>query len=55
MTELLVAIAAFLLAHVVPPAPPVRARLIGWLGQRVYLGAYSLLSVALIAWIVAAA
>jgi uncharacterized membrane protein len=55
MTELLVAIAAFLLAHVVPPAPPVRARLIGWLGRRVYLGAYSLMSVALIAWIVAAA
>jgi uncharacterized membrane protein len=55
MTELLAAIAVFLLAHVVPPAPPVRARLIGWLGRRAYLAAYSLLSVVLIAWIVTAA
>jgi len=55
MTELLAAIAAFVLAHVVPPAPPVRARLIGWLGRQVYLAAYSLLSLALIGWIFAAA
>lgn len=55
MAEFLAAIALFLVAHVVPPAPPVRTRLISWLGRRTYLAAYSLLSLALIAWVIAAA
>ena len=55
MTEFLAAIAAFLVAHVVPPAPPVRSRLIAWLGQRTYLASYSLVSLALIVWIILAA
>ena len=55
MAEFLAAIALFLLAHVVPPAPPVRTRLIAWFGRRLYLVAYSLLSLALTAWIVVAA
>ncbi len=55
MTEFLAAIALFLLAHVVPPAPPVRARLVATLGRRAYLALYSLLSLALIAWVVRAA
>lgn len=55
MTEFFVAIGAFLLAHTIPPAPPVRARLVRWLGLRVYLACYALVSTALLAWIVVAA
>lgn len=55
MAEFLAAIAVFLIAHVVPPAPPVRTRLIAWFGRGLYLVAYSLLSLALIVWIVIAA
>lgn len=55
MAEFLLAIALFLVAHVIPPAPPVRSRLVAWLGRRVYIACYSLVSIALIVWIVAAA
>ena len=55
MTEFLVAIAVFVVAHVVPPAAPVRMRLIAWFGRRVYLVGYSLVSLALIVWIIRAA
>ncbi|WP_180899621.1 NnrU family protein [Martelella soudanensis] len=55
MTNFLLAILAFLLAHVVPPAPPVRVRLIALLGRRVYLTAYSAVSTLLLVWIVVAA
>jgi uncharacterized membrane protein len=54
MAEFLAAVVLFLIAHAVPPAPPVRTRLIAWFGRRLYLIAYSLLSVALIGWIIAA-
>ncbi|MEJ8570380.1 NnrU family protein [Microbaculum marinum] len=52
MAQLLLAILLFLTAHVVPPAPPVRRRLIALLGRRGYLLAYSVLSLALLVWIV---
>lgn len=55
MTEFLIAIALFVVAHVVPPLPAVRARLIARIGRRAYLLAYSLVSIALIVWIIAAA
>lgn len=55
MTEFLIAIAVFVVAHVVPPAPPVRQRLIALFGRRAYMAGYSLLSLGLIAWIIAAA
>ena len=55
MTNFLLAILAFLLAHVVPPAPPVRARLIALFGRRVYLTLYSLVSTLLLVWIIVAA
>ncbi|WP_180902361.1 NnrU family protein [Martelella soudanensis] len=55
MTNFLLAISAFLLAHVVPPAPPVRARLIALLGRRVYLTLYSFLSTLLLVWVIVAA
>lgn len=55
MTEFLISLAVFLLAHVVPPAPPVRNRLIGWMGRRAYLIAYSILSTVLLGWVILAA
>ncbi|PRX10038.1 UNVERIFIED_ORG: putative membrane protein [Martelella mediterranea] len=55
MLNFLLAIFAFLLAHVIPPAPPVRARLIALLGRRVYLTLYSFLSTLLLVWIIVAA
>lgn len=55
MTHFLIAILAFLLAHVIPPAPPVRTRLIALLGRGVYLTLYSFISILLLVWIVVAA
>ena len=55
MTEFLLALSLFVLAHVVPPAPPVRRRLVSLLGWRPYLTAYSLVSLALLAWVISAA
>jgi len=55
MTNFLLAIFVFLLAHVVPPAPPVRSRLIALFGRRTYLFAYSFLSTVLLGWIIVAA
>jgi uncharacterized membrane protein len=55
MAEFAAAIVLFLLAHVIPPSPPVRTRLIAWMGRRLYLVAYSLLSLALAAWVIVAA
>ncbi|MBB4123695.1 NnrU family protein [Martelella radicis] len=54
MANFLLAILAFLLAHVIPPAPPVRARLIALLGRPVYLFTYSFLSIVFLVWIIAA-
>ena len=55
MAEFLLALLLFLAAHVVPPAPPVRRRLIALLGRRGYLLGYSALSLLLLAWVVVAA
>jgi uncharacterized membrane protein len=55
MTEFALSLAAFLLAHMVPTAPPVRARLTKALGRRGYLLLYSMISVGLLVWIIAAA
>jgi uncharacterized membrane protein len=55
MTEFLIAIAAFLLAHAIPPAPPVKARLVDLVGRPAYLILYSLLSLVLIVWVISAA
>jgi uncharacterized membrane protein len=55
MAEFLLALLLFLTAHVVPPAPPVRRRLIALLGRRGYLLGYSVLSLLLLTWIIVAA
>lgn len=45
----------FLLSHALPARPRLRRRLAGMLGERGYIALYSLLSVAALAWLVAAA
>ncbi|WP_108398580.1 NnrU family protein [Devosia submarina] len=55
MTQLLLAITAFLAMHVVPTIPKLRANLIAAMGRRTYLGAYSIVSLILLAWLVHAA
>ncbi|MEJ1936993.1 NnrU family protein [Nostoc sp. NIES-2111] len=55
MTSFLLALAAFLVAHLLPAWPPVRARLVALLGRRGYLVAYSLVSLALLAWLIQSA
>ena len=55
MAEFLLSISCFILAHLVPPLPVVRNRLIAICGRRVYLIGYSLLSLTLLTWIIVAA
>jgi uncharacterized membrane protein len=55
MTTFVTALAAFLVAHLLPAAPAVRARLVAALGRRSYLALYSLVSLGLLAWVVQAA
>ena len=55
MTEFLAALAAFVLAHLIPAMPGVRPRLVHVAGRAAYVVAYSILSLALLAWLVAAA
>jgi uncharacterized membrane protein len=55
MTEFALSLVAFLIAHMIPAAPPVRARLTKALGRRGYLLLYSMVSVVLLAWIMIAA
>jgi uncharacterized membrane protein len=55
MIEFLTAVVFFLLAHIIPPIPMVRRYIINLAGQRIYVIAYSLLSLALIVWVIAAA
>ena len=55
MTEFLLALSVFLLAHAIPPLPAIRGKLVGILGRGAYLILYSALSLVLIAWLVSAA
>ncbi|MER2269714.1 NnrU family protein [Methylobacterium oxalidis] len=54
MTEFTLALTVFLAAHSVPAAPRVRDRMVSAMGLRLYLFTYSLLSIALLAWLVVA-
>lgn len=55
MLEFLLALTAFLAAHVVPARTGLRGALVARFGERAYLFGYSLLSLALLAWLIAAA
>lgn len=55
MTEFVIAFAVFLALHSVPAIPAIRGRLIATLGRRLYLGLYSLASIAAIVWLFYAA
>lgn len=53
--ELLVALAVFVGSHFLPSRPAVKTPLIAWLGKSGYGIAYSLVSIAVLAWMIAAA
>lgn len=53
--EFTAALGVFLLSHAVPVRPPVKPWLVGLLGQRGFTMAYSLLSLAVLAWLIVAA
>jgi uncharacterized membrane protein len=55
MTEVVLALTAFLLLHSVPALPTIRGRLTAALGLRLYLLVYSTTSVALLIWVLRAA
>jgi len=55
MSFFVASLAAFIAAHLVLPIPALRTRLIKWFGKRAYLLGYSLLSSALLVWVVFAA
>lgn len=55
MIEFFIALAAFLVAHLIPASPGLRAGLIARMGRTAYLVAYSVLSLALLGWLVVAA
>ena len=55
MMEFGLALGIFLIAHVVPSRPAVRRRLVGVAGERAYLAAYSVVSLALLGWLIHAA
>jgi uncharacterized membrane protein len=54
LTALLLAMLAFVGGHFVLSAPPLRTKLIAALGERVFAGAYSLLMILALIWVVAA-
>lgn len=55
MGEFLLALAVFVAAHVLPARTGLKDWLTGRIGRPAYLAAYSLLSIALIVWLIAAA
>lgn len=55
MVEFLVALAIFILSHVLPARTGLRDRLAASIGERAYLIFYSLLSLLLLAWLISAA
>lgn len=54
MTELFLAVAAFLITHSLPAARPLRTRIIGAVGRGPYIAGYSVLSLILLAWVASA-
>lgn len=54
-TEFTLALLVFLASHMIPARPKVRAGLVGIMGLRGYIVGYSLLSVALLYWVITAA
>ena len=52
--DLFAALATFLLSHAIPARPQIRVRLIQLLGRPAYLIAYSILSIIILGWLIAA-
>ncbi|MCG6205178.1 NnrU family protein [Rhodopseudomonas sp. HC1] len=54
-TEFIAAFAVFLLSHALPARPVVRAKLVGALGEGIFLAAYSTQSLIVLTWLIIAA
>lgn len=50
MADLLFAVGVFIAAHLIPSVKPVRAALVRAIGERLYLSAYSAVSIGIIVW-----
>ncbi len=55
MTTFIVAFVVFIVAHALPPRPPIRGYLVARLGERGFQLAYSVASLALLGWLILAA
>jgi uncharacterized membrane protein len=55
LTQFLLALALFLVLHMVPAIPALRARLVSAMGRRTYLAVYSLVSLLVLGWLFHAA
>lgn len=55
MLEFVCALAAFVISHRVPAIPAIRARLVGRLGEKLYLALYGLVSIGVVVWLISAA
>ncbi len=51
MTDLLITIAIFIIAHMVPAVAPLRRALVSLLGRRTYIVGFSLISLGLLGWV----
>jgi uncharacterized membrane protein len=51
LSPLYLAVAAFLVTHIVPALKPLRSRLVAWLGERAYLALYGTLSLLVLVWV----
>ena len=52
--ELILAFALFFLSHIIPVRPAIREWLIRYMGKTLYLGIYSIVSIFLLGWLIAA-
>lgn len=54
MVDLLAAVGAFLLTHLIPAVGPVRAALVRAMGRRMYLATYTAISLGVVFWLIVA-
>lgn len=54
MTNLILALAGLLITHFVPSRAPIRSAITGKIGEKPFLGLYSLVTVAMLVWVVLA-
>ncbi|WP_135080119.1 NnrU family protein [Terasakiella sp. SH-1] len=51
MSDLIIAMSVFLLAHIIPSYRPLRARLVERMGEKIFMSVYGIISLFLFAWL----